>query len=531
MKAFALLYERLDATQSTRAKVDAIAAYLTAAPPADAAWAVYFLSGRRLKRTVPPARLRQWGQETSGLPTWLFETCYHAVGDLAETVALLATSAALPDDAHSLASFIEAELLPLARGDEATQEQAVKGWWQRLDPRQTFLVNKMLTGALRVGVARGLTARAVSRVAGVDTAVVAQRLMGPWQPSAAFFRQLIGDEAPEEQLGRPYPFFLASPLTSPPAELGAQADWQVEWKWDGIRAQLLRRGGRTYIWSRGEELVTDRFPELLDLASAVPDGTVLDGEILAWRDDQPLPFSALQTRIGRRNVTAKVLREAPVRFMAYDLLEADGVDRRAEPLSERRHRLEALAVVRDGLLAVSPTVEAESWDALAALRASARARGVEGFMLKRRTAAYGTGRRRGDWWKWKVDPLTADAVMIYAQAGHGRRASLFTDYTFAIWDGDVLVPFAKAYSGLDNGEIRELDRWVRAHTRERFGPVRSVDPEQVFEIAFEAIRPSKRHKSGIAVRFPRILRWRRDKRPADADRIETVRALLSPNAI
>ncbi|MEM7586942.1 MAG: ATP-dependent DNA ligase [Acidobacteriota bacterium] len=526
MKAFAELYERLDATHSTLAKVEAIAAYLSSAPPADAAWAVYFLSGKRLKRTIPPSRLRIWGSAASGLPEWLFETCYHTVGDLAETVALLVEGGD-PDGADlRLAGFIEDELLPLAGAEEEVQEQAVHAWWRRFDSRRIFLINKMLTGALRVGVARGLTTRAVAAVSGLDNAVVAQRLMGPWKPSADFYRQLVSAEEPAEELGRPYPFFLASPLGDAVEELGAIDDWQAEWKWDGIRAQLLRRGGETFIWSRGEDLLTDRFPELTDLSESLPNGTVLDGEILAWRDGRPLPFAALQTRIGRRKLSAKVLAEAPVELLAYDLLEADGVDLRQRPLAERRSRLEDLATASDGLLQLSPRVESPDWVALEALRGESRSRGVEGFILKRLDSPYRSGRRRGDWWKWKVDPLTADAVMIYAQAGHGRRASLFTDYTFAVWDGDALVPFAKAYSGLDNAEIRELDRWIRRHTRERFGPVRSVEPHQVFEVAFEGIQPSKRHKSGLAVRFPRILRWRRDKRPEDADRIETVRALV-----
>ncbi|MEM8961544.1 MAG: ATP-dependent DNA ligase [Acidobacteriota bacterium] len=524
MKAFAELYERLDATHSTRDKVDAIADYLRRAEPADAAWAVYFLAGKRLKRTIPASRLRAWGSPASELPTWLFETCYATVGDLAETVALLVGNPRTDEADTGLASFIETELLPLAGATEETQQRVVLDWWRRFDSRRVFLINKMLTGGLRVGVARGLTTRALAAVSDLDTAIIAQRLMGAWQPSAERYRQLIAAEEPDEQGGRPYPFFLASPLTDQPEELGPLTDWRVEWKWDGIRAQLLRRCGQTFIWSRGEDLITDRFPELTALAESLPVDTVLDGEILAWRDDRPLPFAVLQKRIGRRKLSAKVLADAPVALLAYDLLEDAGEDLRARPFDERRARLEAIAA--DSPLQLSPCVKAETWADLEVLQGESRQRGVEGFILKRRDSPYRSGRRRGDWWKWKIAPLTADAVMIYAQAGHGRRASLFTDYTFALWDGDNLVPFAKAYSGLDNAEIRELDRWIRRHTRERFGPVRSVEPQQVFEIAFEGIQASTRHKSGVAVRFPRILRWRRDKRPEDADRLDTVRALI-----
>jgi DNA ligase-1 len=296
----------------------------------------------------------------------------------------------------------------------------------------------------------------------------------------------------------------------------------------------VKRASNVHLWSRGEELITHRFPEIAAAATRLPDGTVLDGEVLAFRDERPMPFAALQQRIGRQKQVAQLVRAVPVVFMTYDLLEQNGADVRTVPQGERRARLQALLVgdapdARQpaGVLRISPTVCAQTWEELAIQRSDARARGVEGLMLKRLTSAYGVGRRRGDWWKWKIDPFTIDAVLIYAQPGSGKRASLLTDYTFGVWDGGRLVPIAKAYSGLSNDEIAEMDRWIRRHTLERFGPVRHVEPVHVFELGFEAIARSSRHQSGIAVRFPRMLRWRKDKKAADADTLDSVRDLLA----
>ncbi|MEM9555753.1 MAG: ATP-dependent DNA ligase [Acidobacteriota bacterium] len=543
MRRFAALFARVDATTKTNAKVEAMASYFEDAlaqdagtvgdRAADAAWALFLLSGNRFKRLLAPSRLRVWAAEETGLPEWLFRESYAAVGDLAETTALLLaergahepTDPRDPVDSDTpLHVWIEQRLLPLRGVDEDEARLRVVGWWRSLPADQVFLLAKILTGGLRVGVSQGLTVRALAQATGIDRAVLAHRLMGHWEPSAEAFHALCDPEERGEHLSRPYPFFLASPLDGEPSALGPVDDWLAEWKWDGIRGQLLRRGGAVYLWSRGEELVTERFPEVAEAALALPDGTALDGEVLAWRDGAPLPFALLQKRIGRKKPGAKSLRDAPVAFLAYDLLEEGGDDLRERPLVERRARLEAL--LAPTLLDTSPRLDAASWEALAGLRREARARGVEGLMLKRRDAPYRVGRRRGDWWKWKLDPLTVDAVMIYAQAGHGRRASLFTDYTFGVWRGDELVPIAKAYSGLDDAEIRRLDHWIRRNTRERFGPVRSVEPVHVFELGFENIRRSTRHKSGLAVRFPRILRWREDLTPRDADTLDDVVALL-----
>ena len=535
MKRFATLYEVLDRTTSTNEKVAALAGYFADAPAEDAAWAVFFLTGQRFKRLLPARSLAAWAMQAAAVPEWLFEESYASVGDLAETVSLLLDGirldgiGAAPAPDLPLSVWVAERLLPLRDLPPEEQERQVTGWWAGLGRWETFVLNKMLTGALRVGVSQTLVERALAQVAGVDPAVVAHRLMGAWEPTPEAYRDLLVTEAGAgEDASRPYPFFLASPLEDPPETLGPAAEWQIEWKWDGIRAQVLRRQGRVWIWSRGEELITERFPELERTAQALlPDGTVLDGEIMAWRDGAPLPFSTLQRRIGRKRLTDKVLSEAPAAFVVYDVLEEGGRDARERPLADRRAALERLVAPARPLFLPSPRIEAIDWADVARAREEARGRGVEGLMLKRLASPYRSGRRRGDWWKWKIDPHTVDAVLIYAQSGHGRRANLLTDYTFAVWSGGELVPVAKAYSGLSDPEILELDGWLRRHTVQKFGPVRSVEPLQVFEVAFEGIALSPRHRSGVAVRFPRIARWRKDKKPEEADTLEGLKRLIS----
>lgn len=526
MKAFAELYARLDATTKTNEKIAAMVDYFDGAPPEDAAWAAYFLSGRRPKRLIGAGLLRDWAAELSGTPDWLLVECHSAVGDSAETAALL-----LPPASHSierpLHQWMEAHVLPLRALNDDEKRAEVVAWWDCVEETERFVLNKLLTGAFRVGVSQRLLTRALAGHSGLDEAVVAHRLMGAWEPTADFYQALLHPDTEDADISRPYPFFLAYALEEAPDTLGEIDAWQVEWKWDGIRAQLVRRAGESFLWSRGEELVTDRYPEVADAAESLPDGTVIDGELLPWRDGSVLPFAQLQRRIGRKTLGKKLLKEVPVILLCYDLLELEGNDVRAEPQSWRRERLEALVnQINHPNLLLSSTVEAESWDALGELHGESRDRMVEGFMLKRKSAPYRVGRRRGDWWKWKVEPYTVDAVMIYAQRGSGRRASLYSDYTFAVWDDGELVPFAKAYSGLTDAEMRRVDSFVRRNTQERFGPVRSVTPELVFELAFENIQRSNRHKSGIAVRFPRILRWRHDKKPEEADTLDTIKAML-----
>ncbi|RYG47552.1 ATP-dependent DNA ligase [bacterium] len=547
MKRFAALYSALDETTKTNEKVAAMVAYFREAEPTDAAWAIHFLTGRRLKRLIQSGKLRAWAAEAAGLPEWLFGESYDAVGDLAETIALV-----LPDHAReaegSLATWVEDRVAPLAKADEETQKALVIGAWSALGRSERFVFNKLITGAFRVGVSQELVVRALSQVGEVPAPTISHRLMGEWEPTEAFYRSLFDENSGETDVSRPYPFMLAHAFEAETSTLGEPGEWLIEWKWDGIRAQVIRREGKTFIWSRGEELIGDRFPEIAEIGEKLADGTVIDGEILAFREGKPLPFMELQKRIGRKTLSKKILSDVPVVLVAFDLLEQGGEDLRERPTSERRERLETLVesfnettplaapvvaplfandeVDQPSRLLVATKLQAATWEEFAAIRATAREHNVEGLMIKRLDAPYVVGRKRGLWWKWKIEPLTVDAVMIYAQAGSGKRASLYTDYTFAVWDGDQLVPFAKAYSGLTDEEIGRVDSWVRRHTKEKFGPVRTVEPELVMELAFEGIQLSSRHKSGIAVRFPRILRWRHDKLPKDADRLEDIRKLV-----
>ncbi|MCG6117860.1 MAG: ATP-dependent DNA ligase [Aquimonas sp.] len=526
MQAFAALYRDLESSSSTRRKRELLEAYFRSERPADAAWALHFLLGRKLGRIASSGELRAWVAEASGLEAWLVEDSYAHVGDLAETLAMLLPEPTQAAAERGLAEWVEQHLLPLRGSEAETRRAALLQAWQQLPEAQRLVFNKLLTGALRIGVSAGLVQQALARIAEVEPSRIAQRLLGDWQPRPELLNHVLAPEEADSGVVAIQPFQLASPLEDAADSLGPIEDWLLEWKWDGIRMQLLREDAGVVLWSRGEERMDGRFPEIEAAALALPPGTLLDGELLAWRDDAPLPFVQLQKRINRLKPGAKLLAEVPLRFLAYDALFAAGEDLRARPLQQRRSHLQRLlSEASQPALDVSDTLTAESWPAAEALRADARRRGVEGLMLKRRDALWQAGRRRGAWWKWKLDPLSVDAVLIYAQAGHGRRATLYTDYTFALWEGERLLPVAKAYSGLDDAEILRLDRWIRAHTIERFGPVRSVLPELVFEIGFEGVNLSSRHKSGVALRFPRILRWREDKLVAEADRVEDLRRL------
>jgi DNA ligase-1 len=534
MRAFCQLFEQLDRTTATGGRVDALAAHFDAAAPADAAWALYCLLGRQRRRLITGRRLRQICLEASGLPDWLFADCHAQVGDSAETVALLwrHRPPTGPDPRlQPLHIWMERLLPDLAALEGSAQAIGVSDLWNHLVPGELLVVNKLLTGGFRVGVGPGLVLRALARCSGLEEAELQHRLMGGFQPGAEAWANLMAPlGAGAAVASRPYPFFLASPLEPPatgPPLPGQPIAWLVEWKFDGIRGQLIHRAGQCFLWSRGEELINAAFPELIAAAAALPAGTALDGEILVWPPDQPqpAPFAQLQRRLGRKAPGPKLLAECPAVFVAYDLLEHGGQDWRPLPLAQRRAALEGLL---QGRLRLSPALSLPAWEQLEALRQQAAAVGAEGLMLKALDSPYQAGRRRGSWWKHKRDPYTLDAVLLYAQAGSGRRANLFTDYTFGLWDGEPpqLVSFAKAYSGLTDAEIRELDRWIRSHTTERFGPVRAVQPQQVFELAFEGLQASSRHKSGLAVRFPRISRWRRDKPAAEADTLTSAWALL-----
>ncbi|MEO7538814.1 MAG: ATP-dependent DNA ligase [Pyrinomonadaceae bacterium] len=531
MNLFTELYVELDQTNKTNEKVEAMRFYFEHAQAHDAAWALYFLSGRKPRQIVPCRSLREWALDLSDVPEWLYNESRDTVGDGAETMALLLPNNAKVDETP-LHVLVEDQLLPLRTSDETTQREAVTDAWARMNYSQRLVYNKLITGAFRVGVSQLLVIRALSALSELPADILAHRLMGEWSPTAEFFKVLLDPEldSDETPVARPFPFHLAHQLDGGPDSLGPVSEWQAEWKWDGIRAQVIKRKDEVYMWSRGEDLITERFPEIADAAKELPNGTVLDGEILPWKDGRVLPFTELQKRIGRKNLSAKILTEVPVILQCYDLLEYEGSDIRSFEFKTRREFLEKtigeLGVEARSVFPLTVSVEAASWEHLAEKRETSRSLGVEGFMLKHRSSPYRVGRHRGDWWKWKIDPLTVDAVLIYAQKGSGKRSNLFTDYTFAVWKGDELVPFAKAYSGLTDAEIRKVDRFVRDNTLETFGPVRSVKPELVFELAFEALQRSTRHKSGVAVRFPRISRWRDDKTIKDADSLETVFEML-----
>ncbi|MBT1708649.1 ATP-dependent DNA ligase [Fulvivirgaceae bacterium PWU5] len=522
MKNFANLFTALDQTTKTLGKIDALVNYFRQAPDADKLWAMALLSHRRPKRTVNTTLLATWASAQAGLPLWLFEESYHVVGDLAETITLLLPPPRTASD-ESLTHWIEfiRALEPLTIEEKQAQ---IYDAWSRLDHTERFVFNKLITGGFRMGVSQQLMVKALAKHTGTRETVLAHKLMGNWTPDQNTFTQLLEEE--QHDISRPYPFYLAYALEDDVATLGAPEEWYAEHKWDGIRGQIIVRDRQLFVWSRGEELVTDKYPEYTVMLDLLPDGTVLDGEILPFHEDRPLSFNHLQTRIGRKTLSTKLLREVPVAFVAYDVLEWEGTDLRERPMHDRRAILETICAQPHPTLRLSALVTVDTWEALAAERQRARELVSEGIMLKRKTSSYRTGRRRGDWWKWKIDPLTVDAVMIYAMHGAGRRANLYTDYTFAVWDQGQLVPFTKAYSGLTDDEIRAVDRWIKQNTLERFGPVRSVKPELVFEIAFEGIAKSTRHKSGIALRFPRIRRWRQDKPAAEADTLESLRLLL-----
>jgi DNA ligase 1 len=526
MKAFAALFESLDRSNSTLAKVSALESYFRNAAPEDAIWTVALFSGRRPKRQITSSQLQLWAAEVSGLSDWMLAECYQQVGDLAETLALVmpeSDASSIELQLHQMLRSLEA----LQQADEASKKAFVLDQWAQLPNTQRFLFNKLLTGGFRVGVSEKLVAKALARVYHKEEAAVLYALMGKWQPATLTLEALLASDAASDA-SKPYPFFLAYPLEQPLVEMGEPEAWQAEWKWDGIRAQLIKRVDAVYLWSRGEELLNEQFPDLCAALQDLPNGTVLDGELLCVENGQILSFNALQQRLGRKKPSKKMQNSLPVALLAYDVLELGGQDLRPLSLQERRQQLEQLlASHASPALHLSESIAFENWEQLRAFRDQSRAQLAEGLMLKRKSAPYEVGRKKGSWWKWKVNPLSIDAVLLYAQKGHGRRANLFTDYTFALWEGDQLVTFAKAYSGLTDAEIKAVDAFIKANTLEKFGPVRTVKPQLVFEIAFEGLQLSNRHKAGVAVRFPRILRWRQDKLPEQANHLHELKVLLT----
>lgn len=529
MKQFAELIRTLDSTNKTTLKVEALAHYFRNAAPKDKVWAIAILSHRRPPRPVNTTLLRSWASELANIPAWLFEESYHIVGDLAETIALIIPASNSSSD-KSLTQFLQ-EIIELKSKTEEEKKEYLFNNWRDLNYYERFVFSKLITGSFRIGVSQKLMTRALSKATDIDEDILAYKLMGNWEPSKISFQQLILEENEEDYLSKPYPFYLAYALENEVADLGDVSKWSAEHKWDGIRSQVIIRNNELFVWSRGEELVTDKYPEFQAFVEALPNGTVLDGEILPYSDNEIGTFNDLQTRIGRKNVSKALLKKTPVILKAYDILEWEGKDIRELAFSERRRILEELfSKVKDEEipLHLSEKISFDTWEEVAKERDRAREERSEGLMLKRLDSPYLVGRKKGDWWKWKVDPLTIDAVLTYAMRGHGRRSNLFTDYTFGLWDNEKkeLVTFAKAYSGLTDEEFRKVDAWIKKNTLDRFGPVRSVTPHHVFEIAFEGVAASGRHKSGVATRFPRILRWRKDKKIEEANTVEDLKALI-----
>jgi len=533
MKQFAALVYTLGTSTKTNEKLQALQEYFASAPEKDMIWVIAVFSGRRPKRIVNSTFLKDLCINICNIPYWLFEECYHTVGDLGETIALLLPESEIMNTEEKTLSYYLEHFISILKEPDEIKKAFILDSWQQMDRNEKFVFNKLITGGFRIGVSQTIMVKALAKTKQVSPSIIAHRISGNWDPAITTADDLLSENSNNIDHSKPYPFYLSYAVEDDPAALGNIDEWTAEWKWDGIRGQIIKRNNELFVWSRGEELVTEKFPEYNEFAETLPDGLVLDGEIICLDTSagdgivKPLPFAVLQTRIGRKNISRKQLTEAPVGFVAYDILEHEGKDLREESYINRRNLLQKIiSEIHHPLLLLSPTLQADDWQQLHTQRATSREKGSEGLMLKRNSSPYLSGRKKGDWWKWKIDALTIDAVMIYAQKGHGRRSNLYTDYTFAVKDGDKLVSFAKAYSGLTDKEFAQVDAFVKRNSIEKFGPVRTVKPELVFEIAFEGIAASNRHKSGVALRFPRISRWRKDKRPDEINTLDDLKEIL-----
>ena len=528
LELFAQLVSELSSSTKTNDKLQSLTDYFAIAPDNDKVWVIAIFSGRRPRRTVSSRLMREWCAEITNYPSWLFDECYSTVGDLAETLALLLPETKKEGQVNkSLSHYLEI-FISIEKQDESIRKIFIIESWNEMNRDERFVFNKLITGSFRIGVSQKTIVNALAKTIELSPSVIAHRISGNWDPSTTSFNGLLSEAASLTDFSKPYPFYLAYALEEEPENLGDLHEWQVEWKWDGIRGQMIKRNNELFVWSRGEELMTDKFPEYYILKDLLPDGIVLDGEIIPAVDGKPLPFSVLQTRIGRKNIGKKQLVDAPISFFAYDLLECNFDDWRHKTLTERRKKLEEVILpIKIPAIKISEIINFTSWKELSEIRNKSREMNSEGVMLKRKISDYKVGRKRGDWWKWKIDPLTIDCVMIYAQKGSGRRSNLYTDYTFAVKDGDHLVAFTKAYSGLTDKEFAQVDNFVKRNSIEKFGPVRTVKPELVFEIAFEGIAASNRHKSGVALRFPRMNRWRHDKTVDEINTLDDLKQMLS----
>jgi DNA ligase-1 len=527
LQLFAELVTELSSSTKTNDKLQSLVDYFATGPDEDKVWVIALFSGRRPRRSVNLKLMRQWCIELAQIPDWLFTECHHTVGDFSETLALLLSETETLQRKNQNLSYYLQKLISIEKEDEAVKKNFIVESWQQMNAEEKFVFNKLITGAFRIGVSQKTIVNALAKVVDVSPSVIAHRISGNWDPLTTSFNDLLSETVTVTDFSKPYPFYLAYAIDDSVENLGEPEFWQAEWKWDGIRGQMIKRNNELFVWSRGEELMTDKFPEYFILKDLLPDGIVLDGEIIPAVDGKPLPFAVLQTRIGRKNISKKQLQEAPISFFAYDLLEYNYEDWREKPLIERRNKLEEIFwSFQNKSIQISEKIHFSSWNELAEIRKESRSRNSEGIMLKRKDSVYKVGRKRGDWWKWKIDPLTIDCVMVYAAKGSGRRSNLYTDYTFAVKDGNELITFTKAYSGLTDKEFAQIDYFVKRNSLEKFGPVRTVKPELVFEIAFEGIAASNRHKSGVALRFPRMNRWRKDKTVDDINTLDDLKEML-----
>jgi len=524
MRAFVNLVQNLDATTSSNNKISYLKNYFESdIDIKDKLWALALFMGKKPPRSVNTSLLRIWCAEVRGIPLWLFEQNYHIVGDLAETIALMVADTTQISK-KPLYSWVE-EIFALKNQSESDKEKYVKQAWRTCDVDEIWIFNKIITGGFRIGVSKNLVITALSQVYDVEKAQMAHVLSGQWTPQTTTWERLLDFNNTNSDISKPYPYFLAYPIKTDELTQISSLEWVAEYKWDGIRGQLIYRKNESFLWSRGEELITEKFPELR--ITDVNTSFVIDGEILAWKNEKPMSFNELQPRISRKSVSKKMLSDIPIYFKAYDLLEINNEDVRSLPFQYRRIQLEKIfQEIQHPRILLSPLLIFNDTEELTTLRKNAPQIGAEGLMIKRWQGVYHTGRKNEDMYKWKCDPYLIDAVLLYAQRGHGRRANLYSDFTFAVWDGDKLTPFAKAYSGLTDQEMKEITQFVKKNTIETFGPVASVKPELVFELAFEGIALSSRHKSGIAVRFPRINRWRHDKKTQEANSLEDIKSLL-----
>lgn len=525
MKHFAELINALESTNKTNAKIDAIIDYLERAPDEDKLWFIALFTGKRPKRNVNTNYMKEWALEITKLPFWLFQESYSSVGDLGETLSLI-----LPPPTKKIEKSLSEwmnDIIDLKNKTDVEKKEFVLNSWNGLDYTERLIFNKLLGGSFRIGVSDKTLINALTKFSGQEASALTHSLMGKWQPDEISFKELISAEKINPDNSKPYPFCLAYPLEKELNELGTPEEWQIEYKWDGIRGQIIRRNDEVFIWSRGEELITEQFPEIKETVQNMKGNFVVDGEILAVKDGKVLNFNELQKRLNRKTLTKKMLSEIPIEVFTYDLLELENNDLREKSIASRRAMLEELLLNENPEnIKISPVIEFENWEDLNQIRENSREINSEGLMLKQKNSPYHSGRKKGDWWKWKINPLTIDAVLIYAQKGSGRRSAYYTDYTFAVKKDDKLVTIAKAYSGLTDKEIMEVSKFVNKNAIEKFGPVRTVKAELVFEIAFEGIGFSNRHKSGVALRFPRIVRWRKDKTVDEIDDIEEIKKLI-----